>query len=179
MHTHAYPVPPGHDAQPHDPSLVHLPVPGKPDYSRAQALAVPLVSAASDEPPRFALAPARLIGKGSTVGPASDAALGPSRAGEEETLAERSVTVPARLLLKKLPTYPAQARLAELEADVPIEIVVDQRGVVVDARGTAHIGYGLDEAAEQSVRTYRFLPASKDGRPVRVRMHWTVEFRLK
>ena len=39
-------------------------------------------------------------------------------------------------------------------------------------------GYGLDEAALQAIRAYRFSPALRAGHPVRVRMRWTIQFRL-
>jgi len=40
-------------------------------------------------------------------------------------------------------------------------------------------GYGLDEEAVRAMRAYRFSPARRDGLPVRVRMPWTVQFRLR
>jgi protein TonB len=89
------------------------------------------------------------------------------------------VSVGARLLYGPPPGYPATARAAEIEADVPLEIVVDARGAVVDARGRAHAGYGLDEAAARAVRAYRFAPAQRGGVPVAVRMRWTMQFRLR
>jgi protein TonB len=75
--------------------------------------------------------------------------------------------------------YPPQARSAQVEAGVPLELVVDRRGVVTQARALVASGYGLDDAALRAVRTYRFSPALRDGRPVSVRMRWTVIFRLQ
>jgi protein TonB len=96
-----------------------------------------------------------------------------------EVFPEPGVSVPARLLSSTPVSYPPQARAAEVELDVPLELVVDPVGRVVQARGLSRCGYGLDEAAVRAVRTYRFSPALRGGRPVAVRMRWTVQFRLR
>jgi TonB family protein len=41
------------------------------------------------------------------------------------------------------------------------------------------MGHGLDEAALQAVRQFRFAPATKDGHPVHVRMGWSIQFLLQ
>jgi protein TonB len=89
------------------------------------------------------------------------------------------VDVPARLLTTGPLVYPPAARQAEIETDLPLEIVVDGAGRVVSARAVGHAGYGLDEAALRGIRDYRFTPALRAGRPVPVRMRWTVQFRLR
>jgi TonB family protein len=50
---------------------------------------------------------------------------------------------------------------------------------VIDARVLHPAGLGLDAAALTAVRRYRFTPAERGGHPVRVRMRWSVEFRLR
>lgn len=97
----------------------------------------------------------------------------------EPTFSAAQVGVPARLLASAPLVYPARARAAEIEGDVEVEIVVDTRGRVVDARVARPAGYGLDEAALVAVRGYRFSPASRDGAAVRVRMRWSVQFQLR
>jgi protein TonB len=84
----------------------------------------------------------------------------------------------ARLLEGRPPEYPAAARAAAVEAELPLEIVVDASGSVVDARPLQHVGYGLDEAALRAIREYRFVPAQRAGRGVSVRMRWVIDFRL-
>jgi protein TonB len=61
---------------------------------------------------------------------------------------------------------------------LPLEIVVNASGSVVDARLLRHAGYGLDEAALRAIRAYRFAPAQRAGHGVSVRMRWVVDFRL-
>jgi protein TonB len=96
----------------------------------------------------------------------------------DATFEANQVNAPARLLTRAAVVYPAEARAQEIEADVRVEIVVDEAGRVIAARALSNTGYGLDDAALHAIRQYRFAPAMKDGHPVRVRMHWTVQFRL-
>ena len=99
--------------------------------------------------------------------------------GESKAFSERDVEAPARLLSSSSVPYPVEARRAEIEADVPVQILVDTQGRVLEARSLSPHGYGLDEAAAKAIRTWQFSPALHDGRPVRVRMRWTVQFRLR
>jgi len=109
--------------------------------------------------------------------PARGEAGGPM--GGDGVLPEREVSVRARLVSSGPLVYPTAARRAEVEADLALEIVVDVDGRVMAARVLQPAGYGLDEEAVRAVRAYRFSPARRDGRPVRVRMPWTVQFRLR
>ena len=96
-----------------------------------------------------------------------------------DVLTEKDVSVSARPVLSSEPPYPSDARRADIEADVPVQILVDTGGRVLEARSLSHHGYGLEEAAVQAIRTWRFSPALRGGHPVRVRMRWTVQFRLR
>jgi TonB family protein len=170
-HSHPYPLPPGHDDHPHDPSIDHR-----------EAAAATAVATAEPTVPHFAIvlgssnaAAGGTLAAGG-VGPAAIGAVGSGNAHVEDEL---TVTVPARLTSSGRPEYPSAAREAGLEADVPLEIVVDPVGHVVESRLLRRAGHGFDEAALRAIRTYRFTPAQHDGSPVRVRMNWTVAFRLE
>ena len=141
-------------------------------------------------PARFALAvgtignvavvsaPSGARGAAPSTTPAS--AGGGSTGGDVgSVLPEREVTERARLVSSGPLLYPMAARRAELEADIALELVVGLDGRVVSARVLRPAGYGLDEEAVRAVSAYRFSPARRDGRPVRVRMPWTVQFRLR
>jgi len=131
--------------------------------------------------PRFAL----------TVGPATSRPSGaqsaadrgePSDEGQLVAAApatEASVDTPARLLSGNSPSYTREAEAAGVEADVPLEIVVDSAGAVVAARVLAQVGYGLDQAALGSVRAFRFSPARRGGKALAVRMRWLMRFQLR
>ena len=176
-HRHSYPVPPTHDEHPHDPSLVHLPL--APPAGEPSKTATSFVDAPKTEPARFVLAQGSApftVGATTTAG---DHGRDNGASGSTEIVPEGAVTVPARLIASSAVAYPAAARQAEVEADVPVSIVVDGDGRVVDARALSQSGYGLDDAAVQAVRGYRFSAALREGHRVRVRMRWVVQFRLR
>lgn len=173
-HTHAYPVPASHDATPHDPATDHRPA----SSSEQRAEPAPVVTAAAAaEPPRFSID----VGPGPVGRPGVTSGIAVAGAVPSvlETVPEAAVSVPARLIASAAASYPAEARASEAEADVLLEIVVDTTGAVVQARSLSRAGFGLDEAALSAIRKYRFSPAQRDGRLVRVRMRWSVQFRLR
>jgi TonB family protein len=176
-HHHDYPVAPSHEDHPHDPALVHAPFAPTPveaaPVETVRAETVPAVTAV------FAMRVAGTAVVGATArGDANAAGLAGQGQGEP-TYGEASVDAPARLVASAPPPYPESARRAEIEADVPVEIMIDSRGNVIESRALAHAGYGLDESAASAVKRYRFSAAVRGGRPVRVRMRWVVQFRLR
>ena len=135
-------------------------------------------------PLRFTLAGgtvAMRVSSSSTVSGDRHAATetGEGGSGSDAVLSEKDVSVPARLTASGPVAYPPEARRAEIEADVPVQILVDRAGRVLEASSLSAHGYGLDEAAVQAIRNWRFSPARRDGHAVRVRMRWTVQFRLR
>jgi protein TonB len=175
-HTHPYPVAADHDVTPHDPAMPHLPLPAP----RVDRLSTPPVVVAMDPsaaPARFVVnvGPATRVEGGATSADAPPADSG----APSSVVAENFVDTKATLLAGRAPAYTAEAESAGVEADVPLEIVVDERGSVVSARAVRHVGYGLDEAALLGIRGYRFEPARRRGRPVSVRMRWLVRFELR
>ncbi|MEI9948835.1 MAG: energy transducer TonB [Pseudomonadota bacterium] len=177
-HHHDYPVPPNHDATPHDASLRHtLPLPSAPNFAAAAAPNV--LDSPAPAAPRFVLtvAPAPHTAGGISAG--SGSAEAANAGAPAEPAPEASVDTPAKLRAGSSPSYTREAEAAGVEADVPLEIVVDGAGSVISARALSHVGYGLDEAALQSVRGYRFSPARRGGKALAVRMHWLMRFQLR
>ncbi len=164
-------------------------VPPKPSHdlpsAGAPAASAPPASLEEREPlARFSLP----LGTLRTQTPASGAVTGAAQfaagpfggsADSGDVVDEKNAAVPARLLSSSPLSYPPEARRAEVEGDVNLQILVDTDGRVVEARGLNRHGYGLDEAAVRAMRGYRFSPALRDGHAVRVRMRWTVQFRLR
>ena len=173
-HTHTYPVAPSHDAHPHDPSIVHALAPAPLDRGvvvRAEAPAAAEVVTAS-APAHFSIALGGAARRGTS-------AKGSDRNDADGPMSEAAISTPARLLASVVPAYPPEARANEVEADVALEVVLDASGAVTSARIARRAGYGFDDAALSAIRRYRFFPALKDGRPVGVRMRWSVSFRLQ
>jgi TonB family protein len=176
-HTHTYPVPASHDWTPHDPSLVHV-FAATPIEPASSAVTPSENAPPVPEPlPRFTIA----IGAVGSAGLGKATAFtGDGRAGEGGAIeSERSVSTPARLERAVAPRYPNEARAHGVEADVPLEVVVSATGAVECARSLGDSSDGFDEAALEAIRLYRFAPATRAGHPVRIRMRWTMEFRLR
>ena len=177
-HHHDSPVPADHDAKAHDPAAVHVspPVP---------ALNSPLTAAPTvvDSPAPAALRFVMSVGPSvraadrASLETGTAPALGQS--AKAEPAGESSVDTPAKLLAGSSPSYTREAEAAGVEADVPLEIVIDAAGSVISARALAHVGYGLDEAALRSVRGYRFSPARRGAKALSVRMNWLMRFQLR
>jgi TonB family protein len=190
-HTHAYPVDPSHDARPHDPSLHHDGAPADHahahDHDHEAAQAAPAIVA--NAPPEGAALPKFTLSSGSgapmgahvatsATGTGAGAVPG-STTSDDVVHTAAAVHVAARLVQSVAAAYPVHARADEVEGDVGVEIVVDREGRVVDARVVRLAGHGFDEAALVAVRAYRFSPAQREGHAVRVRMPWSVQFRLR
>jgi protein TonB len=176
-HKHPYPVAADHDVAPHDPSVPHIALPG-PAVDRSPATPPAVLEAPSTAPARFVLTVARTsTGPGGVVSEGGRESDTPSASATP--WAEGAVDAAATLLSGRAPTYTPEAQAAGVEADVPLEIVVDDRGRVVAARAIQTVGYGLDDVAVRSIRGYRFEPARRGGHPVAVRMRWLVRFELR
>jgi TonB family protein len=75
------------------------------------------------------------------------------------------------------PTYPPDATAAGVEGLVQAEIVVNEQGLVTDAR-VLNSNPLLDEAALKAVREWRYDPTLVNGKAVPVKMTVTVNFSL-
>lgn len=76
------------------------------------------------------------------------------------------------------PEFTSNARSANLQGTVSIQLIVDSQGNPQNARVVGHLGMGLDEKALEAVRQYRFRPAMYQGHPVAVQMVVDVDFHL-
>jgi TonB family protein len=82
-------------------------------------------------------------------------------------------------IYKPDPPYTPQARHDRIEGTVSLYIVIDAQGNVSDIREVSDpLGDGLDKTAMDTVKTWRFNPATRDGVPVAVRVRVEVSFRL-
>jgi TonB family protein len=76
------------------------------------------------------------------------------------------------------PQYSELARQAKYQATVILWLVIDRDGLPTHIRVQRPAGMGLDEEAFDSVRTWKFEPATKDGQPVPVMINVEVNFKL-
>jgi TonB family protein len=76
------------------------------------------------------------------------------------------------------PDYTDVARSAKFQATNVFEAVIDENGKVASLQLIQPAGLGLDENALLKLQTWTFRPATKDGRPVKVRLLVEVSFNL-
>jgi protein TonB len=77
------------------------------------------------------------------------------------------------------PRYPELARKMRIEGVAIVDAVIDRYGNVVEARLRHDPGFGCGEAALQAIQTWKYKPATLNGRPVSVFLEVRVSFRLQ
>jgi TonB family protein len=88
------------------------------------------------------------------------------------------VTERARVLAKPEPQYTEEARKGGITGSVVLRVVFSRSGEVTNIRAVSTLPFGLTERAIAAARLIRFLPATKDGRPVNVSMQLEYNFNL-
>ncbi len=76
--------------------------------------------------------------------------------------------------------YPEIARKAGIEGRVIVQVLVSEKGKVIDTRVIKSLGHsGCDEAAVKAIRGVKWKPALQRDKPVKVWVAIPVIFRLK
>jgi TonB family protein len=86
---------------------------------------------------------------------------------------------PPKMLLHVNPSYPVQAKKEKREGTVVVSVVITEKGIPEDVRVTKSAAPDLDENAVAAVRQWKFEPALKDGKPVKVKTRIEVNYHLK
>ena len=76
------------------------------------------------------------------------------------------------------PDYSDEARQSKYSGTVLLSVVVGPDGLPRNIKSLVPLGEGLDEKAVDAVKTWKFEPATKDGKPVGVQIMVEVSFRL-
>jgi TonB family protein len=78
------------------------------------------------------------------------------------------------------PTYPEEAQAAKITGLVILQAIVLADGTVGDVTVTQSLDkeYGTDQASVIAVKQWLFEPGTKDGKPVDVQIHITINFTL-
>ena len=103
----------------------------------------------------------------------------PQQAVNDEPLQVGGEVKKPEILVKTQPRYTELARRANIEGFVGLKAIIDERGYVTDLQVTKDLPMGLDKAAVDAVRTWRFKPATLHGRPVKVYYNLTVNFTIQ
>lgn len=83
-----------------------------------------------------------------------------------------------QVLSEVKPTYPPEAREKRIEGDVVLDILIDQSGIVRDAKvveGESIFWAG----ALAAIKNFKFKPAKVDGESVAVRIQYRIVFELE
>ena len=76
------------------------------------------------------------------------------------------------------PEYSEEARKAKYQGTVVLNLIVGSDGVPRDIKVARSVGLGLDEKAIETVKTWKFDPGTKDGKPVATYATIEVAFHL-
>jgi TonB family protein len=90
-----------------------------------------------------------------------------------------SQTHPPTVLRSPDPQISQAARKLHYQGIAVPGLIVDTSGRAEDVYMVRPLGMGLDEAAVEAVRKFRFRPAEFDGKPVPVRINIEMNFRIR
>jgi len=76
------------------------------------------------------------------------------------------------------PEYTDKARRKKINGTVVVSLIVTPEGTVRDPRIVTSLDKDLDQQALATLSKWKFEPATKDGKPVTVRISTEVSFRI-
>ncbi len=75
------------------------------------------------------------------------------------------------------PQYPDSLKGSGIQGTVIVEAVINGKGCAESVHVVKKLNPQLDEIAKQSVSSWKFTPATKEGRPVAVMVRIPIEFK--
>ncbi|HME36294.1 MAG TPA: energy transducer TonB [Candidatus Sulfotelmatobacter sp.] len=119
-------------------------------------------------------------GSGGGVGSGKGPGFGPGEGGGTGggVFHMGSGATPPRAIYSPEPEFSDEARKAKYQGVCTLGVIVDANGHPTNIRVLNSLGMGLDEKAIETVKTWRFEPAMKDGHPVRFEIAVEVDFHL-
>jgi TonB family protein len=84
-----------------------------------------------------------------------------------------------RIVSRIEPAYSEQARKAGLQGIIVVYTEVTPEGRLQNIQVLQGLGMGMDEQAAERIRQWKFEPATRDGKPIRVMMPVEINFSLR
>jgi protein TonB len=109
----------------------------------------------------------------------SDGREGPNAGDSTRLFVPGGEVTEPRLLFRVEPSYSEIARKLRLEGIAVLQAIISAAGSVEEVRVVKSAHALLDADAVRAVERWRYRPATLKGRPVRVSLTVTVEFRLR
>jgi len=103
--------------------------------------------------------------------PVADTPQGPIQVGGD-------VRAPEKLFARQ-PNYTEIARKARVQGIVIVQAIIDKQGNVTNIKVLRGLPMGLEEAAVEAMKKWKFKPATLNGKPVTVYYNLTVNFKLQ
>jgi TonB family protein len=85
---------------------------------------------------------------------------------------------PPKVIYSVEPKYTDEARQKKFSGTVELYCWVDEEGKPSHIKVVRGVGMGLDEKAMDALRQYKFKPATRDGKPVKVDLYIDMMFQL-
>ena len=83
------------------------------------------------------------------------------------------------ILFKVDPQYSEEARRAQYQGTVVLEVIIRSDGTIEILRVVRSLDFGLDENAIQALKQWKFRPGMRNGQPVDVVLNIEVNFNLR
>lgn len=97
---------------------------------------------------------------------------------QQQAQPEQGRVVPPVLIEDVTAEYTDEAVKARVEGQVILELTINNSGEVRDVKLVQGLGYGLDEAAIEAAKNFRFRPATYNGEPIAVSLNFGIQFSL-
>lgn len=90
-----------------------------------------------------------------------------------------SCITPPRATYSPNPTYDEASRDAKIEGTVEVSIIVTSDGQVKHPEIVKSLSEGLDKRAIEAVSQWKFVPATKGGKPIAIQIVVDCTFKIK
>lgn len=99
-------------------------------------------------------------------------------AGHPCTASSPHCVIAPRLVYGPDPAFSNEARRKKFQGVCIVSLIVDTQGNAREVEVVRRLGMGLDQKAVDTVRRYKFKPATLDGKPVAVRVKVEINFKI-